>query len=107
MVESAGAYRGEKGGAIPRAPNHSGGGEILRGRRMIVEAQKAPTVPQALSSIQYICFRKTSGSNMGAPNLLLAPGAIYPRYAPISQEISSVNKLIYSLSYCKTTMQTN
>jgi len=37
---------------------------------------------QALSSIQYICFRKTSGSNMGAPNLLLAPDAIEPRYDP-------------------------
>jgi len=24
----------------------------------------------------YICFRKTSGSNTGAPNLLLAPGSI-------------------------------
>jgi len=34
------------------------------------------TISQVLSSIQYICFRKTSGSNMGAPNLLLAPGAI-------------------------------
>jgi len=29
-----------------------------------------------LSSIQSICFWKTSGSNMGAPNLLLSPGAI-------------------------------
>jgi len=37
---------------------------------------------QVLSSIQYICFRKTSISNMGSPNLLLAPGAIWPRYAP-------------------------
>ena len=34
-----------------------------------------------LSSIQCICFQKTSGSNMGAPNLILAPGAISPRYA--------------------------
>jgi len=25
---------------------------------------------------EHICFRKTSGSNRGAPNLLLAPGAI-------------------------------
>jgi len=37
---------------------------------------------QVLSSIQYICFRKTSVLNIGAPNLLLGPGAIYPRYAP-------------------------
>jgi len=31
---------------------------------------------QVLSSVEYICFRKTSGSKMGAPNLLLALGAI-------------------------------
>jgi len=37
---------------------------------------------QLLSSVLYICFRKTSGSNIGAPNLLHAPGAIKPRYAP-------------------------
>jgi len=37
---------------------------------------------QVLLSIQYIRFRKISGSTMGAPNLLLAPGAIQRRYAP-------------------------
>jgi len=26
--------------------------------------------------VAYVCFRKTSGSNMGAPNLFLSPGAI-------------------------------
>ena len=31
---------------------------------------------QVLSSIQYICSLKTSVSSMGAPNLLLVPGAI-------------------------------
>jgi len=31
---------------------------------------------QVLSAIQYVWFRKTSGSNMGATNLLLVPGAI-------------------------------
>jgi len=35
----------------------------------------APFKGAVHSSIQYICFRKTSGSKMGAPNLLLAPGA--------------------------------
>jgi len=35
---------------------------------------------------------------MRLPNLLLAPGAIYPRYVPVSQQISSVRKLIHSLS---------
>ena len=54
----------------PRGPNHYGGTDSLRG------APNVPTMPQALSSIQYICFRKISGLNMGTPNLLLAPGAI-------------------------------
>jgi len=36
---------------------------------------------QVLPSTHYICFQKTSGSNTGAPNLLLASGAIQPRYA--------------------------
>jgi len=31
---------------------------------------------QALPSVQQICFRKSSGSNTGTPNLLLTPGAI-------------------------------
>jgi len=44
--------------------------ESLQGRR------KVPKMSQVLSSIQWICFRKSSGSNMGASNLLLAPGAI-------------------------------
>jgi len=44
--------------------------EILRGR------QRIPTMSHVLSSIQYICLRKTSGSKMGAPNLHLDPGAI-------------------------------
>jgi len=30
--------------------------------------RKVPTMSQVLSSIQYICFRKTLGSNMGTPN---------------------------------------
>jgi len=68
--------------------------------------QKVQTISQALS-LQYICFRKTSGSNMGALNLILAPSAIYPHYAHINQEISFAQKLIHSLLCCKTTMQTN
>jgi len=66
---SRGVTKGQ-GGAITRAPNHSEGAEILRGH------QKIPTMSYVHSSIQYICFRKTSGSKMGAPNLHLAPGAI-------------------------------
>jgi len=48
----------------------------FRGRR------KVQTMSQALPSIHYICFLKTSYSNMAVLNLLLAPGAIQPRYAP-------------------------
>jgi len=48
----------------------NGGAQSLRGRWKITK------LSQVLSSIQYICFRKISGSNMGAPNLLLAPGPI-------------------------------
>jgi len=52
--------------------------KYCRGRKKVL------TMFQAFSSIQYICFRKTSGSNMGMPNLLLALGAIHPRYAPVN-----------------------
>jgi len=51
------------------------GAESLWGRRMTGGRRKVSTMSQVLSSIQYICFRKISGSNMGAPNLLLALGA--------------------------------
>jgi len=58
-------------------------GEQFSGRQITVWApkhcggrRKVPKLSQLLSSTQYICFRKTSGSNIGAPDLLLAPGAI-------------------------------
>jgi len=65
-----GVTSGGKGGAIPRAPNHYEAPNYCGG------AWKVPTMSQVLSSIQKIWFRKISVSNMGAPNLLLAPGAI-------------------------------
>jgi len=37
------------------------------------EKSQVQTMSQALSSIQHICFRKTSGSNMGARFLPGAP----------------------------------
>ena len=40
---------------------------------------KVPTMSQILSSMQYICFRKTSCSNMVAPNLLLAQWRSQPK----------------------------
>ena len=55
----------------------TGSTEWLRG------SQKVQTMSQVFSSIQHICFLMTSNSNMGAPNLLLALGAVWPRCAPI------------------------
>jgi len=52
-----------KGGAIPRAPNHYWG------------AEKSQQCHKYFLQ-QHVCFWKTSGSSMGAPKLLLAPGAI-------------------------------
>jgi len=48
------------------ATNHCGGMPDNR-----VGPRKVPTISQILSSVEYICFRKTSGSNVVAPNLLL------------------------------------
>ena len=62
----AGAKRGGKGDRFSRAPNH-GAPNHCGGRR------KVSTKSQVLSSIQYICFRKTSDWNMGAPKFCLAP----------------------------------
>jgi len=62
-VMSRGVTRWGQGGTYPRAPNHCGG------------RCKVPAMSQVVSSIQCICFRKTSGSSMGAPNFLLAPAA--------------------------------
>jgi len=45
-------------GTSLQAPNHYEGAETLRSRR------KVPTMSQLTFSIQYICFRKTLGSNL-------------------------------------------
>jgi len=63
QIMNKGVTSGGKRGTIPRTPNHCGG------------RRKVPTLSQVLYSIQFICFRKTLGTNMGAPNLLLATGA--------------------------------
>jgi len=47
------------------------GGESLGGRR-----RKVPAMAQAFSSMQYIYSQKILSSNMEAPNLFLASGAI-------------------------------
>jgi len=58
-------------------------GAQFPGLRITMEAQidcggcqNVPTMSQVRFSSQNICFRKTSGSNKGSPNFLLAPGAI-------------------------------
>ena len=66
-----GGKRREKGDTILRVSNHCGG------------PRKVPTMSQLHSSIQYICVRKTSGSNIRAPTLFLAPGATKPRYVSV------------------------
>jgi len=70
-MSRTGMYRpGGKGGTILQAPNHYEGVESLPGRRKVL------TMLHVLSSMQFVCIRKTSGSNMGSPNLLLAADAI-------------------------------
>jgi len=57
-----------KGCAIPRAWNHYGGAESLKGG-----TPKIPKMSQVLSSIQYICFQKTCFEHAGA-RLAFCPG---------------------------------
>jgi len=63
-------------GITPRALNHYGAPNHYGGR------QKVAKMSQVLSSMQYICFRKTSGSNTGAPSLTRAPSNLV---APMSE----------------------
>ena len=69
--------------AIPFSPTVRG---VTRGqfpvRPITGRHRKLPKMFQVLSSIQYYSQKtpKRLGSNQGAPNLLLAPGAIQPRY---------------------------
>ena len=67
-----------KSGVLRRNEGRQGGNNSP-GAKSLWERRKVPTLSQVLSSMQYICFRKTSGSNTGVPNLpnlLLVPGAI-------------------------------
>ena len=72
------AQREGKGGAIPRAQVTIGHQITAGGAEWLQEAPKSYNMVTSslLSSILYICFRKTSVSNMGATILLLVPGAI-------------------------------
>ena len=69
---------GEITRGVTRGGQNSPGAESLRGCQIIAGVPKSPknVASRLLSSIQCICFRKTSGASTGAPNLLLAPGAI-------------------------------
>jgi len=82
-----GRNEGSKRGATPRAPNHYWGDKSLQG---------TPKSPNDVTSTFFDTahfFRKTSGSNMGAPNLgyLLLPAAILPRYTPVHKTRNSCN----------------
>jgi len=60
------------GGQAVEGHNDEGQGDKMPnhcGRR-----RKVPTMSQVLSSIQYICFSNTSGSNMGGAKLASCPG---------------------------------
>jgi len=72
--------------------NDEGRRAQLPGRRITMRAPndcEGPKSPNNVTrtSVQYICFRKTSGTNVGAPNLLLAPRAIYLCCNPNSNSI--------------------
>jgi len=64
---SQGRNEGEQGDTIPRAPNHYGGAELLRGRR------KARTMSQVLSSTAYL-FPKDCRFKHGDAKLVHRPG---------------------------------
>jgi len=76
VVKSGGVTRRARGAQFPGhqvtmgAPNHCRSAQWLR------KCRKVPTMWQILSSMQNICFQKTSVLNIGAPNLLLTLGAI-------------------------------
>jgi len=70
-------FLGLVGGASPASPPvFAPGQSTAREPNGYRRRRKIPKMSQILSSMQYIFFRKTSASNIGAPNLLLAPCAI-------------------------------
>jgi len=60
---------------LKQGRNDGGQGARLPGHQITLRAPKNPN-NVTRTSVQYICFRKTSGLNRGTPNLLLASGAI-------------------------------
>jgi len=51
-------------------------GGSMPGRRITGGRRKVATMSYVFSSMQYIYFQNTLGSNMEAPNLFFAPGAM-------------------------------
>jgi len=74
--------RAEYRGLVRRVAAHSNQGRNEWGSRGTIPRASnlygEPNSPNNVTStsLQYICFRKTSGLNMGVLNLLLAPGPI-------------------------------
>jgi len=85
--------------------NDGGQGAQFPGRRMTMRAPndwgalKSPSYVTRTSG-QYICFWKTSGPNIRAPNLLLGPGAILLRCTPNSNSILLCVVHIYEVRSC-------
>jgi len=76
----------------------SGARGIFPGRRITAGAKTHNNAISTFSK-QYICFPKTSGSNMGAPNFFLVPGAIQPRYAPTHHDcLARMAKFVYKIT---------
>ena len=92
MTAMQGRNEGDKGSTFPRAPNHCGGPAIV------------PTVSQVLSSIQYIYYRKTLGSKMGAQTCFLArvPSNLVTSLPPWSftNPRDTVTLVFTLISYC-------
>jgi len=65
-----GRNEGGQGGQIPGRRITMGTLNHRKGRR------KVPKIAQILFPVQQICFRKSTGSNMGRQTCFFAPGAI-------------------------------
>ena len=83
-----GRNEGRNRGTIPRAPNHYGGADWVRGRR------KVPTMSNVLPSIQCICFRRPQFRTWGSQTCFkpLAPSNLV---TPLSKS----NVIIFSSIY--------
>jgi len=79
-----GRNEGGKGDTIPRAPINYGGAESLRGRRITAgAAEKSQQCHKYFLQCSKFAIERAQvppwgrqTSNMGAPNVLFAPGAI-------------------------------